>query len=195
MFRANRGASISGEVCIRCRRVARRLPRRARSSANSAAMRTYCSGSGGDQFRQAEIHQLAQTGSPHDRLPHQGHDRHAHPKRVQAGRVPVVGNRIQSDVDAVVSTASTAAWAGGRRTSRDRGQRLPRPAGPASCWRCVPSPARSVSRERSTALRTRAQIFRTSGLTLQKLLRQPNVIYPFSAAGRALTAGSLSSGS
>ena len=59
-------------------------------------------GARGDQFRQAQIRQLTQAGPPYYRLPHQGNDRHAHPKTVEAGRVPIVGDRIQSDVDAVV---------------------------------------------------------------------------------------------
>ena len=52
-----------------------------------------------------------------------------------------------------------------------------------------------MSRERSTALRTWAQSFRTEAFTLQKLFRQPNVMWPLSKAGKALTAGSLASGS
>ena len=39
-------------------------------------------------------------------------------------------------------------------------------------------------------MRTCAHSFRTESFTLQKLLRQPNVMQPFSTAGKALTAGS-----
>ena len=53
----------------------------------------------------------------------------------------------------------------------------------------------SNSREPSTASRTWTQSFRTESLSLQKLLRQPNVMKPFSRAGKALVAGSLASGS
>ena len=120
MLRAKRGASIRGEACIRAAG--------SRAACPAGADRRQLDGDphellgiGGDQFRQAEIHQLAQARSPHDRWPHQGHDRHAHPKRVQAGRVPVVGNGIQSDVDAVVILQVLLPGLAGRRTSRDRG--------------------------------------------------------------------------
>ena len=102
MFRANRGASINGELLHTLAQGPTQVTQTGQILSQLDGDPHELFGAGGDQLRQAEIRQLAQTRPPHDRLPHQGHDRYAHPKRVQAGRVPVVGDRIQSDVDVVV---------------------------------------------------------------------------------------------
>ncbi len=53
----------------------------------------------GRKFAQAHIVQLAPTRPSHHPRPPLRHHRHAHPQRIQAGRMPVVGKRIQHHVD------------------------------------------------------------------------------------------------
>ena len=138
MLRAKRGASISGDCSIRWRRVRAGRVRRGKSPASSAAIRTYCSGRVGDQFGQAQVHELAEAGAADDRWPHEGDHGHAHPEGVQAGGVAVVGEGVQPQVDAGGKAPDTAGGAGGRRTFTRSGA-MPSCASKSSVrWRWLP---------------------------------------------------------
>ena len=70
--RAKRGASMSGEACIRARRVERSCSRRGKLPARLVEIEDKLVGRSGGQFRQPQVHEGAQAGAPHQRVAHQG---------------------------------------------------------------------------------------------------------------------------
>ena len=140
------GRPSAASACIRSRRVGPQAAQPRQIVGQLRGDAHVLLGVGGDQLRQAKIRQLAQAGPPHDRRPHQGHDRHAHPERIQAGGVAVVGERYPGRCRCRGNTASTAAAAVGDEGHAIGGRRLPRPASPARCRRCDPRrPAASAA--------------------------------------------------
>ena len=137
------------------------------------------------------------TRPAHGGLAHQRHDRHAHPERVQAGGVAVVGETCPARRRCGGRVPGTAGAAAGRRTSTRSGAiAFALPAGPARVGggrlRGPASAVASVGTARSTS----AHSCSTAALTLQKLFRQPKVTWPLRPRpAEALTAGSLASGS
>ena len=152
--------------------------------ANPAAIRTYCSGlsainSGRPRF-------LSWEGPlPNHRLTHDRNDGHPHPERVQAGGMPVVGDRIEANVDAVVDLEILRA-----RSAGNKGDAVGRDRFPFQQIQRVLAVAPFGSQDQQ--LRAidgledlPAQSFTTAALTLQKLLKHPKVTEPFSnPAGR-----------
>jgi hypothetical protein len=100
----------------------------------------------------------------------------------------VGGDRIEAKIDLLVQ-------AEGRLTNTIRSSATPLSAKYLIVRsRQTPVGASSISRERSTACNTSAQSASTPAFTLQKLFRHPNVINPFSSAGKELTGISLTIG-
>src|SRR5262249_5248954 len=63
-----------------------------------------------DQFRHAQVHELAEAGAADDGLAYLCDDGDAHPEGIEAGGVAVVGKCIETDIDAMVMFEIIAAF-------------------------------------------------------------------------------------
>ena len=190
MFRAKRGRPSAANRRIRSRNARAARPDAADRLANPAAIRTNCSGVSAINSGRSEIRELAQARSPHHGLAHDRDHGHAHPEGVQDWWYAHCRGTCPARRRCGGRAPDTAREAGRRRRSRDRARRLPVPADPAS----VAVAALGGQDHQSRAIDGPAALAPTASehaaLTLQKLFRQPNVMWPFAKAGSALTAGS-----
>ena len=73
----------------------------------------------GDEIQQVEVKELAQARTADARFAEAGHDGNAHPQSIETGRMAVVGERVESEVDVVVGAQIL-----GARTISGEGQML-----------------------------------------------------------------------
>ncbi len=65
------------------------------------------------QFRKAEVSELTQARARDGAITDKADDRNAHPKRVEAGGVAVVGIRVEDDIELVIQRQIILPWACG----------------------------------------------------------------------------------
>ena len=68
----------------------------------------------GHQLAQAEVDQMTEPRTTDHGLPNQTEHRHPHPERVQSRGVPVVGERVETEVETVISLQGSGLTSGSR---------------------------------------------------------------------------------
>ena len=190
-MRAKRGASISGELCIRSRRVARSWPsgagrRPTRRQSARIARASWATSSGRPTFDR-----MLRPPRPTAVCPGQAHHRHAHPQGIAGRGAAAVGKRVQGHVDLLGRVPKIViAKEACPRMSPAPARRLARRKTPAPDRGGCRGGRAGSSRDSGTACSSRLQAASVGGVTLQKLFRQPKVTcgLPGRRAGR-LTGG------
>ena len=109
--RAKRAPSISTDSSNRWRKVVRRLASRGRSRASPDGDLHVFFARVTDEFRQAEVTEEAESTARDGKFSDEAHQRDAHPKRIEARRVAIIGEGVECDVETVIQFEVSVSWA------------------------------------------------------------------------------------